>query len=192
MKIGVIVGSTRRGRKGDQVGHWVARRAAEQNTAQGGQAEFEVIDLADHQLGFYEDEVHPAGANKQYADPATQAWSERIDGFDAFIFVTPEYNHSVPAPMKNAFDMLFHEWARKAVAFVSYGAAGGIRAVEHWRAIVANAHMLDARSQLTVFLETDFVNDVFTPNPQLETNLAGVVDELLQLTHASKTLRVNA
>src|SRR5690625_1395938 len=121
MKIGVIVGSTRRGRKGDQVGHWVARRAAEQNTAQGGQAEFEVIDLADHRLGFYEDEVHPAGANKQYSDPATQAWSDRIDGFDAYIFVTPEYNHSVPAPMKNAFDMLFHEWARKAVAFVSYG-----------------------------------------------------------------------
>ena len=86
--------------------------------------------------------------------------------------------------------MLFHEWARKAVA--SSPTAGGIRAVEHWRAIVANAHMLDARSQLTVFLETDFVNDVFTPNPQLETNLTGVVDELLQLTHASKTLRVNA
>lgn len=191
MQIGVIIGSTRHGRKGDQVGHWVVRHSAQHEGARAAGLEFEIIDLADHQLGFFTDEVHPAGANKQYSDPATQAWSDVVDSFDGFIFVTPEYNHSVPAPMKNAFDMLFAEWAHKPVAFASYGAAGGIRAVEHWRAIVANVYMLDARSQLSVFLGTDFVNDVFTPNPQLEADLAGVIDELLPLIPVSKTLRVS-
>lgn len=192
MRIGVIIGSTRRGRRGDQIGHWVARHAAQSEAAKAAGATFETVDLADHRLGFFEEETHPAAANKQYSDPATQAWSDLIDGFDAYIFVTPEYNHSVPAPMKNAFDMLFAEWAHKPVAFASYGAAGGVRAAEHWRAIVANVYMLDTRAQLTVFLDSDFVNDVFTPAAQLEANLGGLVGELLELTKASKTLRVGA
>lgn len=189
MKIAVVIGSTRRGRKGEQVGHWVARHAAQHS---GSGVEFTVVDLADHPLGFFDDEVHPAGANKQYSDAATQAWSDVIDQFDGYIFVTPEYNHSVPAPMKNAFDMLFAEWMHKPVAFASYGVAGGVRAAEHWRAIVANVSMFDTRAQLTVYIESDFVNDVFTPNPQLETNLGSVVDELIRLIEVSKTLRVNA
>lgn len=183
MKIAVIIGSTRRGRRGDQVGHWVARHASTDG------ATFEVVDLADFNLGLFQDDVHPAMANKNYSDPATQAWSDVIDAYDGYIFVVPEYNHSVSAPMKNAFDMLFAEWRHKPVSIVSYGAGGGIRAAEHWRAIVANTYMLDTRAQLTVFLDTDFVNDVFTPAPQLETNLGGMVSELLELTKASKTLR---
>lgn len=192
MKIGVIIGSTRRGRRGDQVGHWVARHASDHESAKTAGVTFEVVDLADHELGFFDGATHPAAANKQYEDPATQAWSDVIDTYDGFIFVTPEYNHSVPAPMKNAFDMLFSEWAHKPVAIASYGAGGGIRAAEHWRAIVANVFMLDARSQLTVFIDSDFVNDVFTPNPQLEANLGGLVEELLTLSQVGKSLRVNA
>lgn len=189
MKFAVIIGSTRRGRRGDQVGHWVARHAGDTGAAAGSGATFEVVDLADFNLGMFEDDVHPAVANKSYSDPATQMWSDTIDAYDGYILVTPEYNHSVPAPMKNAFDMLFAEWRHKPISIVSYGAAGGIRAAEHWRAIVANTYMLDTRAQLTIFLDSDFVNDVFTPAPHLQTNLDGMIAELLELTKASKTLR---
>ena len=189
MRIGVIIGSTRRGRKGAQVASWVATAAEKADAATTSGATFELIDISEHNLGFFEDDQHPAMANKQYSNPATQAWSDVIDAYDAFIFVTPEYNHSVPASMKNAFDMLFAEWAHKPVGFVGYGAAGGIRAVEHWRAIVANVYMLDARQQLSFFLETDFVDNTLMPNPVLETNLAALVEELVTLTQASKTLR---
>ena len=190
MKVGVIIGSTRKGRMGDQVAHWVAHTAAAAEAGAG--ATFEIVDLAEHNLALFDSDVHPAMANKQYADPAVQAWSDVIDSFDAYIFVTPEYNHSVPAPMKNAFDMLFGEWANKPVALVSYGAAGGVRAAEHWRAIVANASMLDARAQVTAFLDSDFVNNVFTPNPQLVANLEELVRELRALTAASQAMRVSA
>lgn len=192
MKIAVVIGSTRKGRKGDQVGHWIARHAAGHPTSERLGADFAIVDLADHNLDFYDDSVQPSQANRQYSNPATRAWSAVIDAFDAFIFVTPEYNHSVPAPMKNAFDMLYPEWKHKAIAFAAYGPGGGQRAVEHWRAIVSNAYMLGTRSQLSVFLRSDFVNDVFAPHPQLETNLHGLIDELLHLTRASQSLRVEA
>lgn len=192
MKIGVFVGSTRRGRKGDQVGSWIASHAAEHLTSSDVEATVEVIDLADFNLPFFDSETHPAMANKQYEDEATQAWSAVIDSYDAYIFVTPEYNHSVPAAMKNAFDSLFSEWAKKPVAFAGYGASGGIRSVEHWRVIVGNVFMFDTRSQMTVFLDSDFVDNVFTPAPILETSLKGMVDELIGLTHMSKALQVSA
>lgn len=190
MKVGVIIGSTRKGRMGDQVGHWVARTAAASTAGSG--VDFEIVDLAEQNLALFDSDVHPAMANKKYADPANQAWSDIIDSFDAYIFVTPEYNHSVPAAMKNAYDMLFAEWLNKPVGFVSYGAAGGVRSTEHWRAIVANLGMLDTRAQVTAFLDSDFVNNVFTPHPQLQENLEGLVTELTMLIKVSKELRVNA
>lgn len=189
MKFAVIIGSTRNGRKGPQVANWVLEEARRTDAAKEAGATFELVDLLDFDLPFFDSEIHPANTNKVHSNPQAQRWGDVIDTFDGYIFVTPEYNHSVPAPMKNAFDTLFSEWVHKPVAIASYGQAGGVRAAEHWRAIVKNVRMLDTRSQITVFTDFDFTDGKFIPNPQLTKNLGVFVEELISLTRASKTLQ---
>lgn len=151
--IGVFLGSVRSGRIGEHIGDWVMDAAAERD------ADYRLLDLADFDVPHLVAEVVPGAANKQYDDPAVTAWSEAVDACDGFVFVTPEYNHSIPGTMKNAFDSLFGEWAGKPVAFVGYGADGGVRAVEHWRQIVANLSMTDIRNQVVLNIFGEDVND---------------------------------
>lgn len=177
MKIGIIVGSTRPGRLGSRVGAWVAEHAA-----QRGDAEFDLIEVADYELSLLSEPTVPGAANREYENANTRAWSATIDSYDGFVFVAPEYNHSVSAAMKNAFDVLYPEWANKTVAFVGYGAVGGVRAVEHWRGIVANASMFAARSQVAVNVMTDFPGGEFAPSERLLGDLTTMLDELVTLT----------
>ena len=151
--IGVFLGSVRSGRIGEHIGAWVMDAAA------GRDADYRLLDLADFDVSHLVAEVVPGAANKQYDDPAVTRWSEAVDACDGFVFVTPEYNHSIPGTMKNAFDSLFGEWAGKPVAFVGYGADGGVRAVEHWRQIVANLSMTDIRNQVVLNIFGEDVND---------------------------------
>ncbi|MEI2776747.1 MAG: NAD(P)H-dependent oxidoreductase [Tetrasphaera sp.] len=152
MKIGIIIGSIREGRAAEAVATWVLDHAQ----AHGG-ADFELVDLLKFDVPLLTSATVPGAANKQYDDERVTHWSQAIDSFDGFIFVTPEYNHGVPGAFKNAFDSLGNEWAGKTVGFVSYGAESGVRAVEHWRQIVANFHMAAVRQQVSVsrFLEFD-------------------------------------
>lgn len=119
MKIAIIVGSTRENRVGRSVAEWVASQGANRTDAQ-----YELVDLADYQLPLLTSAVPPAALNRQYGDPAIQKWGQKIDGFDGYIFVTPEYNHSVPAALKNSMDVIGPEWMKKAIAFVGYGSGG--------------------------------------------------------------------
>ena len=151
--IGVFLGSVRTGRIGSQVGAWVMEAGAERD------ADYRLLDLAEFDVPHLIAEVVPGAANKQYDDPAVTAWSKAVDACDGVVFVTPEYNHSIPGTMKNAFDSLFGEWAGKPVAFVGYGADGGVRAVEHWRQIVANLSMTDIRNQVVLNIFGEDVND---------------------------------
>ena len=123
LKVAIVIGSTRPGRKGEAVARWVHALASKR-----GDAEFELVDLQDFRLPLLDEPALPA--RQQYIHPHTQAWSAKIAPFDAFVFVTPEYNHGVPGALKNAIDYLYHEWANKAAGFVSYGSMGGARAVE--------------------------------------------------------------
>ncbi|WKD57984.1 NADPH azoreductase [Corynebacterium capitovis DSM 44611] len=157
-KIGVILGSVREGRLGEQVANWVMEEAS---THEG--AEYELLDLTAFNVPLLTSATIPGAANKQYDNENTTAWSKAVDACDAFIFVTPEYNHSIPGGFKNAFDSLGSEWAGKPVAFVAYGADGAIRAVEHWRQIVANFSMNDIRNQVSLGLFDDFTNGSFAP-----------------------------
>lgn len=142
VKIGIIVGSTRPGRFGTQPANWLNELAAKREDA-----EFELIDLAELDLPLL-DEAAPPMMN-QYSKDHTKQWSETVSGLDGFVFVTPEYNHSFPAALKNAIDFIFYEWNYKPVSFLSYGsAAGGARAVEHLRAIAAEMKMYDIREQV--------------------------------------------
>lgn len=180
----ILVGSTRPGRKGTQVGEWVKQQVAGRDDA-----EFELIELADFDLPLLSEPTVPGAANRNYEVPQTRAWSEVIDGYDGFVWVTPEYNHGVPAAMKNAFDVLHPEWAHKGVAFVAYGADGGVRAVEHWRTIVANAQMHAARAQVSLSTFDDFSDGVLAPKQRRSGEIKTVIDQLVALTQACSVLR---
>ncbi|MDQ3628512.1 MAG: NAD(P)H-dependent oxidoreductase [Actinomycetota bacterium] len=190
-RIGIVLGSTRPGRGGEMVARWVedvARRHAHDDTT------FEVVDLADHSLPLL-DEPLPA-IFSDYRAPHTRRWADTIGSFDGFVFVTPEYNHSVPAAL-NAIDFLFAEWSDKEAGFVSYGFDGGTRAVEHLRLVLAELQVAGVRTQVALSLRTEFELDdpiepgVFSPGPHQEPNLTRMLEEILDWSRALAPLRAS-
>lgn len=180
IRIGIILGSTRPGRNGAAVAQWVLEQASSRTDA-----EYEVIDLLDHPLPHL-DEPIPASAG-QYAGEHTIRWAETIDRFDGYVFVTPEYNHSTSGVLKNAIDYLYQEWTNKAAGFVSYGAVGGARAVEHLRLVAAELQVATVREQVTLSLYNDFED--FTVLRAGEVQTAALGRMLDQLTAWSAALR---
>ncbi|GAC1497680.1 MAG: hypothetical protein NVS2B15_20470 [Pseudarthrobacter sp.] len=125
-----------------------------------------------------------------YQHEHTRQWAQVISGFDGFIFVTAEYNHSVPGVLKNALDYLYAEWNNKAAGFVSYGSAGGVRAVENLRLIVGELQRADVRAQVAVPFATDFENfTTFTPCDAAEEKRELLLQQLISWTTALKTVR---
>ncbi len=118
LKVAIIIGSTRPGRKAEVVARWVYDIANKRSDAA-----FEIVDIKDFNLPLLDEPV-PA-AMGQYSQPHTKAWAAKIEQFDAFVFVTPEYNHGPSAALKNAIDFLHREWNNKAVGFVGYGGKAG-------------------------------------------------------------------
>ena len=136
--VGVIVGSTRPGRVGSLVAGWVVELARSLPCA-----EIDLIELADVALPFLDEPEH--ASTKLYTQQHTREWSARIDALDAVILVTPEYNFSFPAPLKNALDYLYDEWANKPVAMVGYGGtSSGTRAVQALLPVVTSLGMICA------------------------------------------------
>jgi NAD(P)H-dependent FMN reductase len=191
MRIAIIVGSTRPGRKGSLVGRWVRDQALRREDV-SWKVDFDLVELEDYELPLLQEPTVPAAADREYETPQTQRWSQTIDQYDGFVFVTPEYNHGVPAALKNAVDVLGPEWAHKAVAFVSYGANGGVRAVEQWRAILANLMVADVRGQVALMVFDDWKDGEFRPIPRREEELATMLDQLVEMTETVRTLRVQA
>ena len=183
VRIGIIIGSTRPGRVGDQVANWVLEHASARTDA-----EFELVDLLDFNLPHLDEAVPPSMG--QYSQPHTKAWAEKIAQFDGYVFVTPEYNHSTSGALKNAIDFLYGEWNNKAAGFVSYGSAGGTRAVEHLRLVMAELQVATVRTQVALGLMTDFVNfREFTPQPFQLQSLNGMLDQLVAWSGALAPLR---
>lgn len=187
MKIGIILGSTRPGRAGEVVAQWVASQAARRTDAT-----FELVDLADYNLQLLDDPMVPAAAGGQYASEATTAWSAKIAEFDGYVFVTPEYNHGVPAALKNAFDVLGSEWSDKALGLVGYGADGAVRAIEQWRVITANLRLIAVRNQVSLSLFTDFGEQGFAPLERRDAELAAVLDQVVSLSAILQNVREGA
>lgn len=187
LRIGIILGSTRPGRRGDQVATWVLEQAS-----QRGDAEYELIDIADYALPHLDEAVPPSMG--QYSHDHTKAWSSTIAGFDGYVIVTPEYNHSTSGALKNALDYLYGEWNNKAVGFVSYGAsAAGARAVEHLRLIAGELQMADVRQQVGVSLITDFEGfTTMKPIPHHEAPLGVLLDQLVAWSTALRAVREGA
>jgi NAD(P)H-dependent FMN reductase len=181
--IAIVVGSTRPGRNGPAVARWVHDLAVARSDAR-----FEVVDLADFDLPHLDEPMPPILG--QYTRPHTRRWAATIAAFDAYVIVTPEYNHSAPGALKNAIDFLYAEWTNKAVGFVGYGSAGGARAIEQLRAVLSCVQVAHVSAQVELSLYTDFEGfTVPRPAARHEDTLTTLLDQVIAWGTALKPLR---
>jgi NAD(P)H-dependent FMN reductase len=190
--VAVIIGSTRQGRFGDKPAQWIAAQLAERSDIS-----YEILDLRDFPLPFFDDAVAPARrAGLPFSDPATAAWAEAIGRADAFIIIAAEYNHGYTAVLKNALDSLYFEWNRKPVAFVGYGNAGAARAIEQLRAVAIELEMAPIRRAVAVPIEA-LIKYFIEHSEDLDFSagddaVRGMIDELLWWSNALSTARAEA
>ena len=184
LRVAFVLGSTRPGRNGEQVAKW-ALDLARQRT----DAEYELVDLKEFPLPHLDEPMPPSMG--KYTKAHTKAWAEKISSFDAFVFVTPEYNHGPSGVLKNAIDYLYAEWNNKAAGFISYGSAGGVRAVEHLRLVMAELQVATVRAQVWFSLQTDFENySVLKATPPKAQQLGAMLDQLVAWGTALRGVRV--
>jgi NAD(P)H-dependent FMN reductase len=185
-RIGIILGSTRPNRNGEQVANWVLENATRRSDAQ-----FELIDLRDYPLPHLDEPMPPSMG--QYQQQHTKQWADTIGSFDGFVIVTPEYNHGTSGVLKNAIDYLYAEWNNKAVGFVSYGGVGGARAAEHLRLVAGELQMADVRQQVALSMITEFENfSVFKPGAYNVDALTVLLDQVIAWSAALAPLRTAA
>jgi NAD(P)H-dependent FMN reductase len=160
--------------------HEIARKRAD--------AEFELVDIKDFNLPLLDEPMPPSLG--LYTHPHTKAWAAKIESFDAYVFVTPEYNHGTSGALKNAIDYLYREWNNKAAGFVGYGSAGGTRAVEQLRLVMGELQVADVRAQVMLSLHSDFENyTAFKPAARHEASVNTMLDQVIAWGGALKTLR---
>ncbi|HYB96627.1 MAG TPA: NAD(P)H-dependent oxidoreductase [Vicinamibacterales bacterium] len=186
LNVGIILGSTRPNRNGEAVAKWVLEKTHGRTDAR-----YELVDIKDYELPLLDEPIPPSQG--KYSQPHTKRWAEKIASLDAFVFVTPEYNHSTSGALKNAIDFLYREWNNKAAGFVSYGSAGGARAVECLRLIMGELQVADVRAQVMFSLFTDFKNfSEFAPDPRHEKELDALLRQLTAWGGALKGVRAEA
>jgi NAD(P)H-dependent FMN reductase len=172
LKIKVIVGSTRPNRFSEKPSQWIFELAKKR-----ADLDVELLDLRDYPLPFFEEPLPPGLAKDAYENPIVVKWREKIREADGFIIVTPEYNHGYPAVLKNALDYTYYAWARKTVAFVSWGGVGGARGVDQLRAVAIELDMAPIRFAVHI------------PNPWFIQDMSGIDTEANQ--QAAKALLDN-
>lgn len=186
VKIAIITGSTRPGRINYGLAEWLHARATER-----GDAQYELVDIADYNLPVLNEGL-PA-AMGQYEHAHTKAWAEKIAQFDGFIFVTGEYNHSVPPALANALSYLNAEWANKAAGLVGYGSAFGVRAVEHLRGILSELQVAHVQKQGMFSLFTDFENfQTFAPTELQAASVEPMFEQVVTWSKAMRQVRTGA
>lgn len=193
----IVVGSVRPGRIGLPIAQWVeaqvvsAQAEAAKSSDSAGFAGFDVdfVDLAQLALPFMDEPSHPA--KREYTKPHTIAWSTRVDAADAFIFVTPEYNHSYSPALKNALDFLSAEWKHKPVTFVSYGGvAAGTRGVVALEPVTNALGLVRTAASIELpFAMRDVVDGVYTGDEKAMAFLAKALTELAATSAALAPLR---
>jgi NAD(P)H-dependent FMN reductase len=184
--IGIVIGSTRQGRFGDKPAQWILELAQ----ARSDMA-FELIDLRDHPLPFFDEPVSPAWAPVQ--NEAAQRWAAKLGTLDGLIVVTPEYNHGPSAVLKNAFDYAYKEFSRKPIAFVGYGGVGAARAMEQLRMVAVELQMAPVRNAVHVgiveFLGVWQQGKQFADYPHLAQAAGAMLDDMAWWATALKTAR---
>ncbi|GAA4681876.1 NADPH-dependent FMN reductase [Gordonia humi] len=187
LSVAVVTGSTRPNRRSLRVAEWFVGLAAE---ALAGRADVALLDIADFDLPLLDEPT--AAAVGEYTRDHTLRWADAVAEFDAFVFVTPEYNHSMPAALKNAIDFLFAEWTDKAAGLVGYGLDGGVRAVEHLRLTLAEVKVACVRSSVPLSLSGDFDGDAVVPSPRARAICDRMLDELIDWATALRSLRTES
>ena len=182
----VIICSTRPGRVGPVIGAWMAEQARTH-----AQFSVELVDLADYKLPVYDEPDFPRSGNYQHEH--TKRWSETVMRADAFVFVTPEYNFSTPAPLLNALTYLYAEWVYRPVGFASYGGvSGGLRGVQMTKQVVTTLKMVPIQDSVTltsVSRQIDKETKVFTPTEANDKAARAMLDELHRWAIALKPMR---
>jgi NAD(P)H-dependent FMN reductase len=182
LSIAIIVGSTRPQRKARVVAEWLLGQT------QGRKPRYALVDIADFKLPLLDEPIPPALG--KYSQPHTKAWAAEIARHDGYVFVTPEYNHSTSGALKNAIDFLFAEWNNKAAGFVAYGSAGGSRAVEHLRQVLAEVMVADVRTSVLLSLFDDFENfATFKPRDMHRQTVVAMLDQVESWAAALRGVR---
>jgi len=183
-KLTVVLASVRDGRGGEAIARWFVTRAKEHS-----KFDVELADLKELNLPILDEPHHPR--LKKYVHDSTKRWSEIVGGSDAFVFVTPEYNYTIPPALVNALDTVYHEWTYKPVGFVSYGGiSGGMRAVQTEKLMVTGFKMMPMVEAVNIPFYTQFVeNGVFKSNETHDKAVPVMLDELLRWAEALKVLR---
>ena len=184
-KLYIIAVSTRPGRAGFPLAQWITERAK-----QHAGFDVELVDLKEENLPMFDEPRHPR--LRQYEHEHTKRWSAKIDAADAFVFVTPEYNHGTPPSFTNALIFLVHEWAHKPVGFVSYGGpAGGTRAVQMVKPMLVALKMVPLMESVMVPVFAHHIDDqgVFRPSELQESHANAMLDALVKWTRTLAAMR---
>ena len=195
LRIKVIIGSTRPSRFSERPARYIYEELCKIENVDA-----ELVDLRDYPIPFYNGLVPPARGGGKYDDKILTDWANKIHDGDAFIMVTPEYNHGYPAILKNAIDVIFPEWNHKAIGFVSYGNAGGARAIEQLVQVAVEMRLVPIAKSINIPIEI-YRNAMSEPSiensqamAQLRTGIRGDIvhmffDELLWMATALKAAR---
>jgi NAD(P)H-dependent FMN reductase len=190
MKLQVIVGSTRPARAADKVVRWVTGQALHEAF------DTEVIDLRDWPLPMFGEHAGSIGDpnDPSYSDPAVRQWNRKIAEADAYLVITPEYNHSVPGELKNAIDSVFFSFAfrNKPMAMVGYsgGIGGGIRAIEHLTQIAVEVEAAPLRSTVVLpFVDKAFTEDGEPADAATEISMQILLEDLAWWAAALRNAR---
>ena len=185
VRIGVILASTRQGRRGEGFAKWIHELVAERPDV-----DVQLLDLREYPVPAYEHAQMPPMIETAYTDEAQRRWSEAIHGLDGFVIVTPEYNHGYPGHLKNAIDHVHRGWWYKPVAFVSYGGtASGARAVEQLRNVAVEVRMVPpcGSGRVNIRLIGLVLDDAGRPTDALYPKMAkGMIDQLLWWARVAK------
>lgn len=181
MKIGIIMGSIRDGRASEGVADWV-KGIAENYTSD---AQFEIVDLKDYALPLFDEAASPAYTSDLKAIEQQKPWAEKMTELDAYIFVTPEYNHGISSALKNALDYVYNELNDKAAGIVSFGSAGGVRSAEQLRTILSEFQVAHVRTQPALSLFYDWNEEGLNPS---DAQKDAVEQMLYQLSYWAKAM----
>lgn len=180
MKIGIISSSNRKHSTTDQVAQWVYQHAQQRKDVN---VEYHLVELHDYPLPLF------GQSNSEKDSETIQKWKDSFATLDGFVFVSAEYNRSIPGFFKNALDYLMAELHDKPVGYVSFGGLGGLAAIQALRLINAEQGMASVRSMVTFSLNIDFESGVFNPQSYHVLDSDKMLDELIRWTQAFLSIR---
>jgi NAD(P)H-dependent FMN reductase len=185
-RIGIIISTTRATRFADKPTEWFLDIASKRSDV-----EFEIVDLRDYPMPFFEEPASPAFAPVQ--NEAARRWQEKIASLDGYVFVVAEYNHSISGVLKNALDFAYREFNRKPATFIGYGGAGAARAIEHLRGILGELQVADLKYVVSIgmleYIGIAREGKSFADFPYLADSTKPMLDDLVWWANALREAR---